>query len=295
LRGRRFRFSQLLRVKNSSLENTMKISHGLLNGQVLQRDNYDRGSATVRGTSRIEGVVEARVSSARGVLRGLDWKEVGSSDGRQFEATLQRIPVGGPYTVELSIAGGQDELTLEDVYVGDVWILAGQSNMQGVGNMEDAPKPHPLIRAFYMRDEWGLAEEPLHFLAEAVDSFHNDGNRVTRAQANRLRREAIKGVCPGIFFGREMIARTKVPQGLVLCAHGGTSMAQWSPDLKERSGSMNQVLLKRQLTLLLKLRFASTASSLKFLPGVMLRADCKKDTAESVCMSGKAILFVAPP
>jgi len=215
----------------------MKISHGLLDGQVLQRDNADRGGAVVRGTSKTEGVVWARVASAKGVVRGLDWREVGQATGRNFEATLKGIPSGGPYTIEFVIGEDQETMTVADIYVGDVWFLAGQSNMQGVGNTADAPKPHPLVRAFVMRDEWELAEEPLHMLQEAVDVVHNGGDRLTPAKGAKAKREAVKGVGPGLYFGREMVARTKVPQGLIICAHGGTSMAQWSPELKDQGGA----------------------------------------------------------
>jgi len=33
-----------------------------------------------------------------------------------------------------------------------------------------------------------------------------------------------------------MLKRARVPQGLVCCGHGGTSMDQWSPDLKDQGG-----------------------------------------------------------
>lgn len=207
-----------------------------------------RGKAILHGTCAVNGPIEARISAARGALRGLDWHTVGEADGRKFEATLERIPSGGPYTVELRADTGkaQESVTVEDVYVGDVWFLAGQSNMQGVGNTQDAPRSHPLVRAFYMRDEWGLADEPLHWLSEAVDFVHNSGVRQTKAQAERERKAALKGVGPGVYFGREMVKRNRVPQGLVLCAHGGTSMAQWSPDLKGEGGrSLYGAMLRR--------------------------------------------------
>jgi len=45
-----------------------------------------------------------------------------------------------------------------------------------------------------------------------------------------------KGAGLGLPFAVEMAARTGVPIGLVPCAHGGTSMEQWSPALKDREG-----------------------------------------------------------
>src|SRR6202023_1447306 len=45
-----------------------------------------------------------------------------------------------------------------------------------------------------------------------------------------------KGSGLGLPFAVEMVARTGIPVGLVPCAHGGTSMDQWSPALKDREG-----------------------------------------------------------
>jgi len=45
------------------------------------------------------------------------------------------------------------------------------------------------------------------------------------------------GVGPGVSFGRALLDATGVPQGLVPCAHGATSMQQWDPALKEKGGA----------------------------------------------------------
>ena len=231
----------------------MKILHGLMDGQVLQRDATNRGGAHVRGTCVGSGNIELRVLRAGRVVPGQDWHQAGVAAAKAFSATLAKLNSGGPYRVELQICHGHkilETVALDDIFVGDVWILAGQSNMQGVGNLVHAPKPHPCVRAFYMRDEWGTAEEPLHFLDEAVDRFHNsygDGpGRPSRAILKQRRATMVKGVSPGLVFALEMRKRTRVPQGLIACAHGGTSMDQWSPELRERGGaSLYGAMLRR--------------------------------------------------
>ena len=50
-----------------------------------------------------------------------------AEDGK-WQARIQPPPAGGPYTIE--IAGRQQTVELHEVLVGDVWICAGQSNMQ---------------------------------------------------------------------------------------------------------------------------------------------------------------------
>ncbi|MCH2176158.1 MAG: sialate O-acetylesterase [Lentisphaeria bacterium] len=229
----------------------MKITRGLFNGQVLQRDDEGVGQAFIAGTSARVGTVELKVSSSEGTIQ--KWIEAGESKGKKYFAMLQEIPAGGPYKLKLRIrkAGKTvDELTIEEFFVGDVWILAGQSNMEGVGNLSAKPKSHPMVRAFYMHDVWGKAESPVHRLSEAVDIFHNgygDGeNRPSQKELDKVFKERLKGVSPAIYFGKDMFKATGVPQGLIACAHGGTSMAQWSPDLKEQGGaSLYGAMLRR--------------------------------------------------
>jgi len=218
---------------------SMKITHGLLKGQVLQRNAKNRAFAQISGTSISSGDVEIRILKKDKVVKGFNWKKAGESKAKKFTATLADLKAGGPYSVELKIS--KEKLTVSEVFVGDVWILAGQSNMQGAGNRVDQPKAHPMVRGFFMRDEWAVAEEPLHHTPEAVDVFHNvygtGSDRPTEEQLRKMARENKKGVGPGIFFAQEMYNKSKVPQGLIACAHGGTSMAQWSPDLVDQGGA----------------------------------------------------------
>jgi len=213
-------------------------------GQVLQRDKRDTGRAAISGECAAEGEVELRVLKGARALAGHAWRRAGRAKGGSFKAKLAGVPSGGPYRVELRVKDGRktaDCLGIDDVFVGDVWILGGQSNMEGIGNLEHAPEPHEMVRAFFMRDEWGVAEEPIHYLGEAVDVFHNGygagtGRPAARVLAKR-RKGFVKGVSPGHAFGLDMFERTGVPQGLVACAHGGTSMQQWSPSRREMGGA----------------------------------------------------------
>ena len=105
------------------------------------------------------------------VARGFASVQVGTASRGRFKAKLKGLAVGGPYDVELSVDG--ERICVQDVLVGDVWLLAGQSNMQGCGLVPEKPLPvNPLARAFYMNDEWAPAEDPIHSLWESVDPVH---------------------------------------------------------------------------------------------------------------------------
>jgi sialate O-acetylesterase len=212
----------------------MKIISGILNGQVLQRRGSDGASVRIEGTSVESGPVMATIFASGKVIKGWNKKNVGNAVRGKFSVGLSGIPTGGPYRLHLSI--GQESVEIPTFFVGDVWVLAGQSNMEGVGDISGAAKPHPLIRAFSMRREWRQATDPLHVLAESPDICHNGGTQISPEEAEKRRKLTVKGVGTGIFFAREMLKRSNVPQGLIAVAHGGTSMEQWSPERKKLQG-----------------------------------------------------------
>ncbi len=133
---------------------------------------------------------------------------------------LRGLFVGGPYSLQI---GGE---VFEEIYVGDLWLLAGQSNMQGVGRIDHgvAFNTDSHIRAYSMDNHWAMARHPLHIMGKTAYGIHQK-----LAPDRELLRTRLTG--PGLAFARRMYALTGVPQGVLACAHGGTKMAQWDPAL----------------------------------------------------------------
>ncbi|HMP76102.1 MAG TPA: sialate O-acetylesterase [Kiritimatiellia bacterium] len=203
------------------------IESGLWPGIVLQRSAKGVSDARITGACRGRGPWRVRITRKGRALPGIT-VSVSRVGGNRFQLRLKGVPCGGPYRVEL--AAGASVLAVDEVYVGDVWLLGGQSNMEGLGFLRDAGRPHPMVRAFTMDDRWGVARDPLHMLSIAVDPVHG-GNPGGKPPA-----KLVKGVGPGLYFGIDMWKRTGVPQGLIACAHGGTSMAQWDPARRDEGG-----------------------------------------------------------
>lgn len=229
------------------------IQDGLASYQVLQRNEEGTAAVSFKGMSTVAGTMEARLQKDGTTLR--DWSEVGRAAEGTFSARIERIPTGGEYTLELRLRDGTGKTTattaVEHLLVGDLWVLAGQSNMQGVGNLTNVEPPSPRVHSFDMADRWQVAEEPLHWLLEAVDSVHwrNRTDRQQREREARKQRETrTKGAGLGLAFANEMVRRTGVPVGLVPCAHGGTSMDQWSPALKDEGGRSLYGAMIRRIT-----------------------------------------------
>ncbi|MDR1559115.1 MAG: sialate O-acetylesterase [Clostridiales bacterium] len=133
------------------------------NGMVMQRGKEDVCEIYLKSERPIQSASYASVGvdESRPVL-------VESADNHY---RLAGIPVGGPYTVTV------DDKVFTDIYVGDVWILGGQSNMEGIAWYEPedvAFKGRGDVRALYMTDVWGPARHPLHELWKAVDKVHTE-------------------------------------------------------------------------------------------------------------------------
>jgi sialate O-acetylesterase len=180
--------------------------------------------------------------------------------GTYRDGKLVGVPTGGPYTINITFADNRSSpgdppsssargAMIFPVYVGDLWVLAGQSNMEGYANLVDLTPPDDRVALLGMDGRWGRAEEPLHWLVDSPDRVHS-GNPETRAgRSEAQHRTRTKGAGLGLPFGVVMAAATNVPVGLVACAHGGTSMKQWDPALKDKGGESLYGSMLRQVTL----------------------------------------------
>ena len=224
----------------------MKILTGLFHSIVFPRNHANVSEQTVTGTCRASGGVDAVVFADGRKKPLMTLRNCGAAHGGCFTAQLDGIPCGGPYRIELSI--GAETLVVEDVLVGEVWLLGGQSNMQGYGVITGKrPNTEPRIHAYYMDDRWGVAQEPI---GRVEISRHQAHLRLLNPPVtSRSRRNPDgRGAGPGLPFALERYRQTGVPQGLVACAHGGTTIAMWNPKTKSQGyGSLYGAMLQRVL------------------------------------------------
>ena len=209
---------------------------GLKDGMVMQRGADDTAQVIFTCDQKIQSV---SCTAADQPVPAAVTRTGGQPDDGWFRYTLTGIPVGGPYA--LTIHGAEQTRVFSELYVGDVWLLAGQSNMEGVGIMtqEDiaySQAPDQDVRALYMTDVWGPATVLLHQTWKAVDKVHTVVLNAKAENFNRLQVTDRMGVGPGLSFGRSMKEWLGVPQGLICCAHGGTSLIQWDPAGRDEGG-----------------------------------------------------------
>ena len=161
-----------------------------------------------------------------------DYQVLQQDDDGKARVTLDsgetlELPAGGPYEVGEA----------KNVLVGDLWVLAGQSNMEGVGDLSEVETSHPHVHSFQSRESWAPAEEPLHWLGESPRPVHHIiGGQPVPTEIPPRDPARTKGAGLGLSFAKARVDQTGVPVGLVPAAHGGTSMQQWDPASKGQGG-----------------------------------------------------------
>lgn len=206
------------------------INHGLADWQILQQT---KGYGEVRLSGRwnaekddVDPAVWVRVvreDSAAAAAPSLDWHPAIAKTDGSWSIHLSRIPAGGLYRVEtqLRTKGLQcpEWSRCGDVRhfvgVGDLWIIAGQSNSAGYGKGEIHDPPEPGIHLFNNAMQWTMAAHPLN---NSTGSVH-PANMET----------ANSGHSPWLRWASIVKQSVGYPIGLLQCSLGGSALKASNP------------------------------------------------------------------
>lgn len=198
----------------------MKLEPIFSNGMVLQRGK----------TIKITGSVEKEKEI---VVRFLDTDYKAAIKDGKFEAELTLNKAGGPYTMQ--ITSDKESILFEDVYVGDVYLLGGQSNIE-----------------FKMKDEAGKDEieelknihvytvNPVEYV-EAGKEYPSFATPVWKSAT----KEALSDFSAIGYYIAKELNDLNVPVGFVSCNKGGTSASCWIDEKHfEKNEELNNHFVK---------------------------------------------------
>ena len=153
----------------------------------------------------------------------------------------------------MTIKGDAKTLTLDNILVGDVWILSGQSNMEFPlekiedGNLEIASANYPEIRILSVPFKNGVYKVEKSF--PRVWSYSSWSNRHFRKGdwdvcTPEIARE-LSAI--GYVFARRIHKASNVPIGVIDTSQGGTTVETWIPKdkLKAVDSADTQAWLKK--------------------------------------------------
>ena len=177
-----------------------------LEHQVIQRSSKRKGSMLISG--ELAGfTAEKLIIEARLIAGGLPakWRRLSVNQKRRsFEAHWD-APAGGWHRLEVRARSGADvlaESVIEHVGVGEVFIVAGQSNSANHG--AEKQKTRTGLVATFDGQRWWPADDPQPGASGNGGSF----------------------IPP---FGDAIAEKFHVPVGIVACGVGATSVREWLP------------------------------------------------------------------
>jgi hypothetical protein len=177
-----------------------------LDHQVIQRSSKKKGPLNIRG--ELAGFPAKSVTvEARLIVDGQPgkWRQLSvNQKQRTFEARWE-TPAGGWHRLEVRALSGADVLAgsaVEHVGVGEVFVIAGQSNSANHG--EEKQKTTSGLVAAFDGQRWRPANDPQPGASGNGGSF----------------------IPP---FGDAIAERFHVPVGIVACGVGATSVREWLP------------------------------------------------------------------
>ncbi len=147
---------------------------------------------------------------------------VADTDGR-WRVDLPQMKAGGPYTLEVNSDGVKSEkILLDDVFIGDVWLLSGQSNIDVT------------IERVYPN----YTDEIDNFSLDKVRLFRVQNDTDTHGVKDDIRPASINWKpltkqnawlfsAVGSFLGKRMFEKTGVAQGIIVNSWGGTPIEAW--------------------------------------------------------------------
>ncbi|MDR1121298.1 MAG: beta galactosidase jelly roll domain-containing protein [Dysgonamonadaceae bacterium] len=185
-----------------SLQAAVRLPKLISDGMVLQRDTKlkIRGWADPLETVRL--TFNKKLYTAKAGASG------------QWEIFLPAQKAGGPYVMQIN------GITLNDIYVGDVWVCSGQSNMETyISRVLDL-----------YADEVAVANNPqIHFIIEPHGYIpESPQEEITGGEWKAVTPENILPLSAvAYFFAQELYDKYKVPIGLIQAAVGGSAIESW--------------------------------------------------------------------
>jgi sialate O-acetylesterase len=186
----------------STLHAEVKVNSLFTDGAVLQQGVEIPVWGTAKDGENV--VVDFDGQTARTVAQNGKWM-----------VRLKSHAAGGPYTMTIA---GENQVTVKNILVGDVWVCSGQSNMEWV--LSRIPKiaeevsraDYPKIRMLTVPAKSAIAPE------EDVNGIWEECSPKTAPRFSAV----------GYFFGRDLYKAKGVPVGLINSSVGGTQAQAWT-------------------------------------------------------------------
>ncbi|WP_312825630.1 sialate O-acetylesterase [Epilithonimonas sp.] len=198
-----YQFLSLIIISRFSLVNAkIKLPALVSDGMILQRNT----NIKIWGQADSEEKVIVK-------FQNKSYSTVADINGN-WKITLPKLPAGGPYTMIIN------EVTLNDILLGDVWLASGQSNME---------LPMRRLTPLYGDEIKNANNSNIRFFTvpqkynfKTAETDFSDGKWESTNPETILN---FSGVA--YFFAKELNEKNKVPVGIINSSLGGSPVQAW--------------------------------------------------------------------
>ncbi|MEG0269363.1 MAG: sialate O-acetylesterase [Clostridia bacterium] len=183
----------------------------------------EKGAVTIKARIALESTGESIIP----------WTCAETMDEISWRIQFDNVPAGGLYRVETYMEyEGWDGLSVtrgdmaHNIGVGDVFVIAGQSNAAGRAKNPVEDQPELGIHMLRCSGVWDLATHPLGETTGSEHLGHFENHN--------------PGHSPWLHFAKRLKAELGYPIGLVNCAYGGAPLKWWN---KEENGALTDNML----------------------------------------------------
>jgi hypothetical protein len=165
--------------------------------EVVQRDANNQGHVAIRGRCMPPAEsFEFRVD-------GSDWKKARTQKSGSFLGMID-LPAGDWHAFEVRVTGESEMVRVDHVGVGEVFVIAGQSNSTNYGSERQMPKSGMV--STFDGTSWRIADDPQPGVQD-----HSTGGSFIPA------------------FGDALAKDLHMPIGIASVGCGATSVREWLP------------------------------------------------------------------
>ena len=131
-----------------------------------------------------------------------------------WSVTLPSMKAGGPYLMRIN------DIKLNDMLIGDVWLCSGQSNME---------LPVSRVTDMFATEINEYSNERIRqIIIPKVYNFHAPQETLSATSWKPMTQENVMNFSAlAYFFAKEMYEKTKVPVGIINSSWGGTPIEAW--------------------------------------------------------------------
>ncbi|GAA0358828.1 sialate O-acetylesterase [Alkalibacterium iburiense] len=202
-------------------EETLFLPHYISHGMIIQQQK----PIVFSGKDKVSTLVKVTFDNKT--------IETITDESGKWSVTFPEKQAGGPFQLHVE---GTSTKQIEDILVGEVWLIGGQSNME-----------LPINRTYdEFKEEIDSAHFPeiRQFHIEMDPTFDQPKNWLEQGEWKAAVQENIQNFSSlGFFYAKELYEQLNVPIGIIHTAVGGTPIEAWMNEatLRELNGYDNEL------------------------------------------------------